>query len=54
MNLIVPLKYWRYALSYLVCCCPRQDPVTRRYNKFLDKSDSMLAKEMDLQKFVIR
>ena len=44
--------YIRYLLSGL-CCCKR-DAKSRRYQKFLAKSQSMLAKEMDLHKFIRR
>ena len=32
---VTPLNFGRYCLSYLTCCCPKKDPVSRRYDKFI-------------------
>ena len=58
MKGITPLRFWNYiwrqSLSYLTCCCRERDATARRYRKFVEKSESLLAKEMDLHKFVLR
>ena len=35
MKTITPLRYWRYSISYLTCCCQKRDTKTWRYEKFL-------------------
>ena len=58
MKGITPMRFWNYiwqkSLSYLTCCCRKQDAKTRRHEKFVAKSKSALAKEMDLRKFILR
>ena len=51
---IVPIRFWRYCISYLMCCCRKRDPLTARYKDLMAKSESMLSKEMDLKKFILR